>query len=69
MNETTLILTVHVTVCDDHLSGFIAADGRRTRPFAGRIGLMGAIDALAADAVARCEGVGAAPSDDHKEPS
>lgn len=49
MNEKPLTLTVYIRPAGEHLAGCVLAGGR-SLDFAGRIGLICAIDALVADA-------------------
>lgn len=49
MNEHRIRLILDVDSADGHLTGRIGRDGEPRRPFSGRLGLMGAIDALVAD--------------------
>ena len=49
MNEHHIRLILDIDSRDGHLTGRIGSDGEPSRSFTGRLGLLGAIDALVAD--------------------
>lgn len=63
MNEQRITLIIDIASRDGHLSGRVRPAGGPDRGFSGRLGLMGAIDALVIDTTGAEPSPGPAPTD------